>query len=508
MTSTVVAVFWDYESCGLPAVEPTFAIVNKIRHLAHQYGSVKTFKAYIQTPEQSKLKSMTVRSELQTCGVSLVDCLRVGQRDVSDKIMMAVDMMAHAIDNSAPATIILISGDRDFTYPVSILSLRRYKFVLVAPRGVDMALRGQADAVYSWPADFLPDLSTASRSSSSTLAGTDERFVNKDSPFTLPNLGKEQQPTPPSSMSSRMLVDLAENQFFGRLASDSTSPTEPEPPNNHGPEKEATGILVPVGSTNPLRSASSATTPENVEAVSSRSIPASAPVVEEGEIAQSPSTVPPAPTPLRPPGLFSSWAPTATSTVWNAMSDVDPQSWSTAPPTSIWTMSERSSSQMARDWLPSGTSRPPTTAGASAIPQQKPSSSFGGYPASASSSRVPPRDLPTDEEEEDGEEWETYSHVAKKARPSSAPIPQEFQPLVKVLRQQISQGVFRVESSQLGTLLSAMGQSTAIYERAGATRLKEYTAKAAEAGVVKLSKPSPDGHHYIMLHPTHRKKRT
>lgn len=69
-----------------------------------------------------------------------------------------VDMMAHAIDTPAPSTIILISGDRDFVYAVSILSLRRYRVVLLAPRAAHSSLKAQANVVYSWPEDFLPDL--------------------------------------------------------------------------------------------------------------------------------------------------------------------------------------------------------------------------------------------------------------------------------------------------------------------------------------------------------------
>ncbi|KAI0637218.1 limkain-b1-type NYN domain-containing protein, partial [Trametes polyzona] len=148
--SSSVAVFWDYENCALPANEPPYAIVNKIRRLAHQYGSVKTFKAYLEYAEQTSPKLVSLRSELQSCGVSLIDCPHIGRKDVADKMMM-VDMMAHAMDNPAPATIILISGDRDFLYVVSTLSLRQYRIVLLAPKSAYGGLKGQADAVYNWP---------------------------------------------------------------------------------------------------------------------------------------------------------------------------------------------------------------------------------------------------------------------------------------------------------------------------------------------------------------------
>ena len=65
--------------------------------------------------------------------------------------------MAYAIDNPSPTTIMLISGDRDFVYAVSILSLRQYRIVLLSPRATHISLKAQASAVYHWPDDVLPD---------------------------------------------------------------------------------------------------------------------------------------------------------------------------------------------------------------------------------------------------------------------------------------------------------------------------------------------------------------
>ncbi|TFK90967.1 DUF537-domain-containing protein [Polyporus arcularius HHB13444] len=186
-TSTSVAIFWDYENCALPALEPPYTIVNRIRRLAHQYGSVKSFKAYLEYPEQASLKSVNLRSELQSCGVSLIDCPHNGRKDVADKMMM-IDMMAHAIDTPAPSTIILISGDRDFVYAVSVLRLRQYRVVLFAPRAAHGSLKAQASAVFNWPDDFLPelppklDLAVVQRGRPATL----DDFWNKRSSYQTP----------------------------------------------------------------------------------------------------------------------------------------------------------------------------------------------------------------------------------------------------------------------------------------------------------------------------------
>ena len=66
-----------------------------------------------------------------------------------------VDMLTYALDTPAPATIVLISGDRDFVYAVSVLRLRRYRVVLVAPLQTHNSLKSQATTVLDWSTDVL-----------------------------------------------------------------------------------------------------------------------------------------------------------------------------------------------------------------------------------------------------------------------------------------------------------------------------------------------------------------
>ncbi|PCH38370.1 DUF537-domain-containing protein [Wolfiporia cocos MD-104 SS10] len=147
-----VAIFWDYENCTPPSTISGYDIVGNIRQIAHTYGSVKLFKAYLELSEQPK--PINLRSELQSCGVSLTDCPHNGRKDVADK-MMIVDMLTYAIDTPAPATIVVISGDRDFVYAVSVLRLRRYRVVLVIPTSAHASLRSQASNILDWERDIL-----------------------------------------------------------------------------------------------------------------------------------------------------------------------------------------------------------------------------------------------------------------------------------------------------------------------------------------------------------------
>jgi hypothetical protein len=67
----------------------------------------------------------------------------------------SVDMLAHAIDNAAPSTIVLISGDRDFAYALSILRFRRYRVVLITLSNAHQSLRAQASASFDWVSEVL-----------------------------------------------------------------------------------------------------------------------------------------------------------------------------------------------------------------------------------------------------------------------------------------------------------------------------------------------------------------
>ncbi|KAF4576811.1 hypothetical protein EYR36_000594 [Pleurotus pulmonarius] len=152
-----VAIFWDYENCHGPSSVSGYDVVRNIRSVAHKFGSVKLFKAYLELSEQAMSpRLLNLRSELQSSGVSLTDCPHNGRKNVADQ-MIIVDMLTYAIDRPAPATIVLISGDRDFAYAASVLRLRRYSVVVVSlnTRGVHPSLTAQANACLDWNADIM-----------------------------------------------------------------------------------------------------------------------------------------------------------------------------------------------------------------------------------------------------------------------------------------------------------------------------------------------------------------
>lgn len=76
------------ENSEIPASTDGYAVTNGIRRIAHEYGGVKVFKAYCDTPEMLTPRSATMRADLHACGVSVIDCPHNGRKDTADKKMM------------------------------------------------------------------------------------------------------------------------------------------------------------------------------------------------------------------------------------------------------------------------------------------------------------------------------------------------------------------------------------------------------------------------------------
>lgn len=59
------------ENCPPSTNASGYNLVDNIRILASQFGAVNVFKAYLQLPEKSSPRQSSLRSELQSCGLSL-----------------------------------------------------------------------------------------------------------------------------------------------------------------------------------------------------------------------------------------------------------------------------------------------------------------------------------------------------------------------------------------------------------------------------------------------------
>lgn len=84
------------ENCRLPSNVPASKVVERIRCLVQDYGKITSFKAYMDVSlECGNTKALTLQSDLQSSGITLVHCPHNGKKDVADKMMIGA-LLAHS----------------------------------------------------------------------------------------------------------------------------------------------------------------------------------------------------------------------------------------------------------------------------------------------------------------------------------------------------------------------------------------------------------------------------
>ncbi|KAJ7063106.1 NYN domain-containing protein [Mycena amicta] len=167
-------------------------VARNIRNVAHRFGKIICFKAYLDVADSTP-KTIALRSELQSSGVSVIFN---GSKDVADQ-MIVVDMLVHAMDHPR-TTFIVISGDRDFAYPVSILRLRKCE-VTVISISTHGSLTSQASVWLDWNKHVLGLTPADSRSGTTSSSSTTSQ-ANLDA-ATSPTTTQFEQFKSPASYS-------------------------------------------------------------------------------------------------------------------------------------------------------------------------------------------------------------------------------------------------------------------------------------------------------------------
>ncbi|MFV2016721.1 MAG: NYN domain-containing protein, partial [Candidatus Heimdallarchaeota archaeon] len=133
------------ENCPPAKGTDSVAIISLIREKLMEHGPIKQISGYA---DLSRIPEY-LKSSLQSSGVHLIDVPST-HKDAADKMIIS-DLVIFAVDNPAPQTLILISGDQDFAYPIAKLRLRGYRIiVIVPPGGAAEGLKRQADQVFEW----------------------------------------------------------------------------------------------------------------------------------------------------------------------------------------------------------------------------------------------------------------------------------------------------------------------------------------------------------------------
>lgn len=146
-----VAILWDIENCPVPTDVRPEDVAGNIRMALRVHpvidGAVTMFAAY----GDFNAFPRRLREGCQRTGVKLIDVPN-GRKDAADKAIL-VDMFLFALDNPPPSSIMLISGDVDFSPALHILGQRGYTVILVIPSGtgVSSALSNAGRFVWDWP---------------------------------------------------------------------------------------------------------------------------------------------------------------------------------------------------------------------------------------------------------------------------------------------------------------------------------------------------------------------
>ncbi|CAL5329987.1 unnamed protein product [Camellia sinensis] len=141
-----ISVWWDIENCQVPKGCDPHAIAQNISSSLAKinYCGPVSISAYGDT---TGIPS-SVQKALNSTGISL-NHVPAGVKDASDKKIL-VDMLFWAVDNSAPANYLLISGDRDFSNALHQLRMRKYNILLAQPQKASAPLVAAAKTVWLW----------------------------------------------------------------------------------------------------------------------------------------------------------------------------------------------------------------------------------------------------------------------------------------------------------------------------------------------------------------------
>ncbi|KAM0040568.1 putative NYN domain, limkain-b1-type, meiosis regulator and mRNA stability factor 1 [Helianthus debilis subsp. tardiflorus] len=141
-----ISVWWDIENCQVPKGCQPHSIAQNISSalVDMNYCGPVSISAYGDTNGIPA----SVQQGLNSTGIAL-NHVPAGIKDASDKKIL-VDMLFWAIDNPAPATYLLISGDRDFSSALHQLRMRKYNILLAQPQKASMTLVAAAKSVWLW----------------------------------------------------------------------------------------------------------------------------------------------------------------------------------------------------------------------------------------------------------------------------------------------------------------------------------------------------------------------
>ncbi|KAH7280134.1 hypothetical protein KP509_37G053400 [Ceratopteris richardii] len=146
-----LGILWDMENCPIPGDVQADEIARNIRMALSLHPGINRFVTIFSAYGDFNEFPRRLREGCQRTGINLIDVPN-GRKDASDKAII-VDMFLFALDNPPPCSILLISGDVDFSPALHKLGQRGYTVYLVLPgtRGIASSLCNASRYVWDWP---------------------------------------------------------------------------------------------------------------------------------------------------------------------------------------------------------------------------------------------------------------------------------------------------------------------------------------------------------------------
>nr|XP_039259521.1 meiosis regulator and mRNA stability factor 1-like [Styela clava] len=137
-----IGVFWDIENCAVPTGKSSLSIVQRVRERFFAGHKEAEFMCVCDINKESRL----VIQDLNNAQVNVVHINATAKNAADDKLRQSIRRFAH--NHPAPATLVLITGDINFTSEVSDLRHRhKYFVVLIHPANASPSLIQAATTV-------------------------------------------------------------------------------------------------------------------------------------------------------------------------------------------------------------------------------------------------------------------------------------------------------------------------------------------------------------------------
>nr|CAB3263650.1 meiosis arrest female protein 1 homolog [Phallusia mammillata] len=176
-----IGVFWDIENCAVPNGKSASSIVNKIREKFFYDHAEAEFMAVCDINKECK----HVVQDLNNAQVNVIHVNATAKNAADDKLRQSIRRYAQT--HTAPATVILITGDCNFTSEVSDLRHRhKYFVVLIHPSNSSDTLIQAANTAISYE-EFVSDLPIVydTREQNYAMANTESQLLVTNLPTNV-----------------------------------------------------------------------------------------------------------------------------------------------------------------------------------------------------------------------------------------------------------------------------------------------------------------------------------